>query len=253
MKRVKLLLISLFSIVCMLAFSSCNWIIQGIYGTVFYVAGLVDMVSPKPQAMPTEIIEEIHIASVVLNEKEDSKYVVTIEGAIKNAGNEASDFICMRLAFYDENGYVIDSTVTYLPYVGAGETLKVREELHYFDLIPTSVKVKELTIQSKVLTSGEKGKREKVELLPGETFSCVLGEDGLYHTTITGKVKFEGNDALEIIVRTALYDTDGYLHLAQWAKTIMPNEEREYVIEYVSEEEITSHKLLYGTLYAYEW
>ena len=251
MRKIKLLLVSLLSLVCVFVFSSCGWIVQGIYAVAIYVGVLVDTISPKPQDLPTEIVEELTITEV--EQDEDGSYVVTVEGAIKNAGDADSDSIWLNLSFYDENGYVLDTASSSFSFIGAGETLNVCEDFYYFDIIPTSVKVRELTMKSKILTSGEEEKRAKVELLSEGTLSCVLGEDGLYHTTVTGKVKLLEDDNYEIMVRTALYDTDGYLHLAEWSKSVLPNEEREYVIEYVSKEEIVSHKLLYGTVYSYLW
>lgn len=250
MRKIKLLLVSALSLVCMLAFSSCNWILYGAYFTAGYVAALVDMVSPKPQEMPAEIAEEFRITKVEPDEEYEGQYLVTVEGAVKNAGEKISDSISVELVFYDENGYVLDTGGFYFTYVGAGETLNVRGEFRYY-IVPTSVKVREVTMESQVLTSSEEKRRDKVELLSEGTLSCVLGEDGLYHTTVTGKTKLLEDDTCTIEVCTALYDTDGYLHVAEWRKSVLPNEEREYVIEYVSEEEIVSHKLLYGEILYY--
>ncbi len=250
MKKIKMLLIAFLTCICTFVFSSCEMVWTSIYITAISLGLAVEGTTPPPQELPAEIVEALTITDV--EQDEDGWYVVTVEGAIKNAGDLNGGSVFMHVAFYDENEYLLEYSYISLVYIGAGETANVREQFN-FQLAPTSVKVKEVTIEEETLTASEKKDRKKVELLSEGTLLCTLGEDGLYHTIVTGKVKLIEDVSREIEVCTALYDADGYMHFADWRKTVLPNEEREFTIEYVSEEEIVSHKLLYGTVYHYDW
>lgn len=249
MKKLKLLAVALLSCICAVLFSACEMIWTSIYITGGLLGWAVSEANP-PKILTAEVVEDLTITSV--EEDEDGWYAVMVEGAIKNTGDMASDSISARISFYDENGYLLENRTVDLAYIGAGETANVYQE-YFLPLAPTSVKVKEITIEGERVFAEERKAREKVEILSEGTLSSTLGEDGLYHTTVTGKVKLVEDSQDDIVVCVALYDADGYMHFADWHKTVLPNAEREFVLEYVSKEEIVSHKILYGTVEIYYW
>ena len=247
MKKIKRLFVALLACICCLALSSCELIWTGFYLT----AGLVDWALDEDRNAPTdeelrmvvEITEGVQI--VEITQDEEGFYLVKTVGAIKSLGNKDSDRLSYRLSYYDVHGYLLDTLQIYDYYVGAGDTYKIEYEARlYYE--PTTARIYDVQLYETYDYAEEKKSKEEVEILGGENFVCALGEDGLYHATVTGQVKLLSESDEYVYVRVAFYDANGYLYVEQWSKRVLGLAERTYTVECISETEILSYKVVYG-------
>lgn len=248
MKKIKLLFVALLSCFCCFAFSGCSWLIFSGDITMLFLAWAFNEVDPTPtyeeRRMMTEITEGMVITEIT--QDEDGWYVTKAEGAIKNLGDKDGEEGSYRVSFYDENGYLLETVADYVEYIGVGDTYKVEcEATTYYK--PATARIYNVELYSVYDDSYDKEGKEEVEVLAGETFACTLGEDGLYRATVTGQVKLlpEATDTVRVVV--AFYDADGYLYVREWSKSVLGPAERTYEVECISDTEIVSYKVLYGT------
>ncbi|MBO5737533.1 MAG: hypothetical protein J6S04_06965 [Clostridia bacterium] len=252
MKKIKVFFVALLTAFCCFALSACDVYTIGLYLGLGTVAWLTDEDRDAPSGeelrMPAEIVEGAKI--VEITKQENGFHLVKVEGAIKNLGEYDSDYVSFDLSYYDENGYLLDHDFSSTYYIGAGDTYKIEHEMELF-FEPATVVLREVKIYRSYDYASERNAKADVEVLDGETFTSELGEDGLYHATVTGQVKslFEG--ATTIYIRVAFYDADGYLRVEEWEKNINGPAERTYTIEITSETEIVSHKVVYGSTIYY--
>ncbi len=241
MKKLKLLFVALLSCLCCFTFSSC---IETFF-TISFISWAVDEDKNAPtdeeRKMQAEIVQDAVIT--VITQNEEGMYEVKAEGAIKNLGNKDADTLNYTVAFYDENGYLLDVLQNYDVYVGAGDTYKVECEIELY-YAPASARIYNVELYSAYDYKLDREAKAEVELVAGETFTSELGEDGLYHATVSGQVKLLPEATKYVYVYVAFYDADGYLYVREWSKEVSGPAERTYEVECVSDVEIVSYKLI---------
>ena len=116
MKKLKLLFVAFLSFFCCFAFSGCSWLIFSGDITMLFLAWAFNEVDPTPtyeeRRMMTEITEGMVITDIT--QDEDGWYVTKAEGAIKNLGDKDGEEGSYRVAFYDENGYLLETVADYV-------------------------------------------------------------------------------------------------------------------------------------------
>ena len=248
MRKIKLFFVALLTAFCCFALSACDVYTIGLYLGLGVVALLTDEDRDAPSGeelrLPVEIVEGAKI--VEITQQEDGFYLVKTAALVKNLGEQDSDDFSCRWSFYDENGYLLDCTYSSVNYIGAGDTYMVEGETELF-FKPASVRIWNVKLYATYDYADEKAAKARVEVLDGSTLTCELGEDGLYHTTVTGQVKLLEEESWTVYVRVAFYDANGYLRVKTWSKSITGPAERTYTIEITTEAEIVSHKVVYGS------
>jgi hypothetical protein len=248
MKKIKLFLVALLTCFCCVALSSCGLILNGLYLTAGMLGWVLDEDKNAPSLdelrMPVEITEGAEIVEITQNE--DGYYLAKTVGAIKSLGAQDSDDFKFQLSYYDVNGYLLDTFTIVVDYLGVGDTYKVEYEAELF-FEPASARIWNVELYASYDYSIEKSHKENVEVVEGETLTCTLGEDGLYHATVTGQVKLLDKWENTMCVRVAFYDANGYMYLGEWSKTVQGPAERTYTIECTSDAEIVSHKVVYAS------
>ncbi len=252
MRKMKLFFVAMLTAFCCFALSACDLVWAGFYLT----AGLVEWALYEDKNAPTdeelrmsvEITEGAQIVEVSQNE--DGFYVAKTVAAIKSLGEKDADRLSYLLSYYDENGFLLDTLQLYDTYLGAGDTYKVEyDAVLYFE--PATARVYNVELYESYDYADERKAKEEIEFLDEGSMTCTLGEDGLYHTTVTGQVKLltKTDDYYDksIFVFVALYDADGYLRVRQWSKVVKGPAERTYTVECTSETEIVSYKVVCGT------
>ncbi len=241
MKKIKLLFVVLLSCLCCFTFSSC---IETFF-TVSFLSWALDEDKNAPtdeeRKMQAKIVQDAVITEVTQNE--EGMYVAKAEGAIKNLGDKDADQLDFTVAFYDENGYLLDTLVEYESYVGAGDTYKVECEIELY-YAPASAHIYNVELYSAYDYKLDREAKAEVELVAGETFACEIDEDGLYHATVSGQVKLLPEATKYVYVYVAFYDADGYLYVREWNKEVSGPAERTYEVECVSDVEIISYKVI---------
>lgn len=246
MRKLKLLFVALLSSLCCFAFAGCEIIsLLFIGGQVIIQDALDDTPSLEERRLSAEITEGGTITEIT--QGEDGWYEVTVQGAIKNLGDKDAGEVSYCISYYDEYGYLLDSVDYKGAYLGAGETYRVNNTYSLF-YRPETAQIHTVEMYVGYENDWEKEQREYVEVLSGETFACTIGEDGKYHTAVTGQVKLLPEMERKVCVLVALYDAEGYTHLCSWNKKVTGPAERTYTIEYTSDVEIVSYKVLYGTI-----
>lgn len=248
MKKMKVLLVSLLTCFCCFAFSSCELIWLGSYATTALVGWVFseDKNAPTKEELrlPVEINKGAEIVEITQNE--DGFYVAKTTGGIKNLGDKDADEFTFRLAYYDINGYLLDTFQLSDMYVGAGDTYKVEYEAElYFE--PATARIYDVELYAAYDYASERESKAKVEFLDAGALTCVLGEDGLYHATVTGQVKVLEEGYQHVYVQVAFYDTNGYLYVRDWYKKVTGLADRTYTVECISDTEIVSYKIVYGS------
>lgn len=248
MRKIKLFFVALLTAFCCFALSACDVYTIGLYLGFGVVALLTDEDRDAPSKeelrMPAEIVEGAKI--VEITQQEDGFYLVKTVATVKNLGEQDSDDFSCKWSFYDENGYLLDYMYSRVDYIGAGDTYSIEGETELF-FKPASVRIWDVELYAAYDYADEKAAKARVEVLDGSTLTCELGEDGLYHTTVTGQVKLLEEGSWTVYVRVAFYDANGYLHVKTWSKSITGPAERPYTIEITSETEILSHKIVLGS------
>ena len=252
MKKIKLLLVAILTAFCCVALSACEMVLLSLEMALGITNWALDEDKDAPTdeelRLPVEITEGAQIVEVTQNE--EGFYVAKTVGAIKNLGEKDSDRLSYRLSYYDEYGYLLDTLLLYDHYVGAGDTYKVEYEAElYYE--PVTVRLYDVELYETYDYSDERDAKAEIELPDNGTLTCTLGEDGLYHATVTGQVKLltetPAYNEKPVYVFVALYDANGYLYVRQWNKTVKGPAERTYTVECTSETEIVSYKVVCGT------
>ena len=248
MKKIKMLFVALLTAFCCVALSACDVVSLGLYVGFGTVAWLTDEDKDAPSLdelrMSVEITEGAEIVEITQNE--EGFYLAKTVGAIKSLGEKDSDDFGFRLAYYDENGFLLDTVFLGVGYLGAGDTYKVEYEAELF-FKPATARIYDVRLYETYDYSYEKTNKKNVEILDGESFTCELGEDGLYHATLMGQVKLLAKGTRDMYICVAFYDADGYLYVRDWTKQVSGPAERPYTIECTSETEIVSYKIVYAT------
>lgn len=247
MKRIKLFFVALLTCLCCVSFTACDVYTIGLWLGIETAVALFGEDTSEPtleeRRMEAEVTEGAQIVEVTQNE--EGMYLVKAVGAIKNLGEKEADTIGCYVAFYDENGYLLDTVYNGAEYMGVGDTYKVECEAELF-YEPATARILDVWLYEAYDASYEKAWKEAAEALPGETFACSLGEDGLYHATVTGQVKLLKNGDHYTYVYVAFYDANGYLYVKNWVKEVTGPAERTYTVECASDVEILSYKVLYA-------
>lgn len=245
MRKLKLLFVALLSSLCCFAFAGCEIVSLAFIGVQVAVQqALDDTPSLEERRLSVEITEGATITEIT--QGEDGFYEVTVRGAIKNLGDKDAGEVSYYISYYDEYGYLLDCVFFTGSYLGAGETCRVNNTYSLF-YRPETARIHTVEMYVGYEEDWDKQERENVEVLPGESFACTVGEDGKYYTEITGQVKLLPEMDRTVYVLVALYDAEGYTHLCSWSKTVTGPAERTYTMEYTSDVEIVSYKVLYGT------
>ena len=252
MRKIKVFFVAILTAFCCFALSACDLMWTGFYLT----AGLVDWALDEDKnaptdeelRMPVEITEGAKIVEIAQNE--DGFYVAKTTALVKSLGEKDSDRFSYRLSYYDEYGYLLDTLQLYEMYLGAGDTYKVEyDAVLYFE--PATVRLYNVELYETYDYADEKRAKEEIEFLDDGVMTCALGEDGLYHTTVTGQVKLlsevDEYSVPYVYVYVAFYDANGYLRVRQWNKIVKGPAERTYTVECTSETEIVSFKVVCGT------
>ena len=247
MKKIKLFFVALLTCLCCVSFTACDVYTIGLLLGFEVGVALFGEDTSEPtleeRRMEAEVTEGAQIVEVTQNE--EGRYLVKAVGAIKNLGEKEADSVSCYVAFYDVNGYLLDTVYNGAEYMGVGDTYKVECEAKLF-YEPATARIFNVAVYEAYDSSYEKAWKEDAEVLPGESFACSLGEDGLYHATVTGQVKVleEGYHYAEVVV--AFYDANGYLYVRNWEKEVTGPAERTYTVECTSGVEILSYKVLYA-------
>jgi hypothetical protein len=252
MKKIKVFFVAILTAFCCFALSACDLVWAGVYLT----GGLIDWVldedknapSDEELRMSTEIIEGAKIVEITQNE--DGFYVAKTTALVKSLGEKDSDRFSYRLSYYDEYGYLLDTLQLYEMYLGAGDTYKVEyDAVLYFE--PATARIHSVELYETYDYANERKAKEVIEFADEGSMTCTLGEDGLYHATVTGQVKLlsevDEYSIPYVYVYVAFYDANGYLRVRQWEKQVKGPAERTYTVECTSETEIVSFKVVCGT------
>ena len=148
------------------------------------------------------------------------------------------------------DGFLLDTIAIYEDYIGPGDTYKVEYEAELF-FEPATARIWDVEVYAAYDYKTEREHKAQVEVLEGETLTCELGEDGLYHATVTGQVKLLTDYESTMYLRVAFYDANGYMYVREWKKTVYGPAERTYTVECTSDAEIVSCKVVYASTLNY--
>ena len=252
MRKLKLFFVAMLTAFCCFAFSACELVMTGVY----MMAGIVgwatnedkDAPTSEELRMPVEITEGAVIVEVTQNE--EGFYLAKTVGAIKCLGDKDADEFNYKISYYDADGFLLDTIAIYEDYIGPGDTYKVEYEAELF-FEPATARIWDVEVYAAYDYKTEREHKAQVEVLEGETLTCELGEDGLYHATVTGQVKLLTDYESTMYLRVAFYDANGYMYVREWKKTVYGPAERTYTVECTAETEIVSCKVVYASTLNY--